>query len=83
MRQTLTSTPDMNVYPDSHRTDDNAHITRRRFIAGTGASVLAFTVLKPELVRGAEANSKINIGLIGCGGRGQVDCRPVPEERRL
>ena len=48
-----------------------APITRRRFIAGTGASVLAFTVLKPELVRGAEANSKINIGLIGCGSRGK------------
>src|ERR1035441_6158230 len=50
---------------------DTAPITRRRFIAGTGASVLAFTILKPDLVRGAEANSKINIGLIGCGGRGK------------
>jgi predicted dehydrogenase len=27
--------------------------------------------LKPELVGGAEANSKIDIGLIGCGGRGK------------
>ncbi|MCX6924095.1 MAG: Gfo/Idh/MocA family oxidoreductase [Verrucomicrobia bacterium] len=50
---------------------DGAPITRRRFIAGTGASVLAFTVLKPELVSSAEANSKIDIGLIGCGGRGK------------
>ena len=46
-------------------------MTRRSFIAGTGASVLAFTVLKPGLVGGAEANSKINLGLIGCGGRGK------------
>jgi myo-inositol 2-dehydrogenase/D-chiro-inositol 1-dehydrogenase len=46
-------------------------MTRRRFIAGTGASALAFTFLKPELVRGAEANSKIDIGLIGCGNRGK------------
>jgi predicted dehydrogenase len=46
-------------------------MTRRSFIAGTGASVLAFTVLKPGLVGGAEANSKIDIGLIGCGGRGK------------
>ncbi len=46
-------------------------MTRRRFLAGTGASVLAFTVLKPGLVGGAEANSKIDIGLIGCGGRGK------------
>jgi predicted dehydrogenase len=46
-------------------------ITRRRFLAGTSASVLAFTVIKPELVRGSEANSKIDLGLIGCGGRGK------------
>ena len=46
-------------------------MTRRSFIAGTGASVLAFTVLKPGLVGGAEANSKIDIGLIGYGGRGK------------
>jgi myo-inositol 2-dehydrogenase / D-chiro-inositol 1-dehydrogenase len=50
---------------------DTASMTRRSFIAGTGASVLAFTALKPELVGGAEANSKIDIGLIGCGGRGK------------
>ena len=54
-----------------HGTNDTAPLTRRRFLAGTGASVLAFTVLKPELVRGAEANAKINLGLIGCGHRGQ------------
>lgn len=46
-------------------------MTRRGFIAGTGASVLTFSVLQPGLVRGAEANSKIEIGLIGCGGRGR------------
>ncbi|MCX6893109.1 MAG: Gfo/Idh/MocA family oxidoreductase [Verrucomicrobia bacterium] len=51
--------------------NDIVPMTRRRFIAGAGASVLACTILKPELVRGAAANSKINIGLIGCGGRGK------------
>jgi predicted dehydrogenase len=55
---------------------ENSHnvtspITRRRFIAGSSASVLAFTVLKPELLRSAETNSKVNIGLIGCGNRGK------------
>ena len=52
--------------------NDIVPMTRRRFIAGAGASVLACTILKPELVRGAAANSKINIGLIGCGGRGTL-----------
>lgn len=49
----------------------HAPITRRSFLASTGASVAAFSVLDPRLVRGAEANSTITVGLIGCGGRGQ------------
>ena len=39
-------------------------------MAGAGAAALSFTVVKPELVRGAGANSKVSLGLIGCGGRG-------------
>ncbi|MHC4117504.1 MAG: Gfo/Idh/MocA family protein, partial [Planctomycetota bacterium] len=31
---------------------------------------MSFTVVKPDQVRGAGANSKVNLGLIGCGGRG-------------
>ena len=61
----------MTASENEHGKTDTTPITRRRFLAGTGASVLAFTVLKPGLVSGAEANSKIDIGLIGCGGRGK------------
>ena len=43
-------------------------VNRRKFIAG--AAALSFTVIKPELVRSAAANSKIKLGLVGCGGRG-------------
>lgn len=45
-------------------------LTRRRFIAGAGATALSFTVIKPALVHGTEANSKVDLGIIGCGGRG-------------
>jgi hypothetical protein len=38
-------------------------LNRRRFLAGTGASVLAFSVLKPGLATAADANAKIDIGL--------------------
>src|SRR5215469_17449253 len=41
-------------------------LSRRHFI-GAGAS--AFTIIKPELVRGA-GKEKLKAGLIGCGGRG-------------
>ena len=46
-------------------------MNRRQFLAGTGAAALGLALVEPGLVRGADANSKINIGLIGCGGRGQ------------
>ena len=45
-------------------------ITRRKFLAGAGAAAVGLAFLKPELVGGAEANSKIDIGVVGCGGRG-------------
>ena len=45
-------------------------MSRRRFMAGASAAALSFTVVRPELVRGTEANSKLNLGIIGCGGRG-------------
>jgi len=51
--------------------DNGLGLSRRNFIAGTGASVLGVTVLSPGLVGGAQANAKIDIGLIGCGKRGK------------
>jgi hypothetical protein len=45
-------------------------VRRRQFIQGAGAALAAFTILKPGLIRGAEANSKVRLGLIGCGNRG-------------
>lgn len=47
----------------------NNEIPRRAFLAGA-ATATTLAVLKPSLVFGAEANSALEIGLIGCGGRG-------------
>ena len=44
-------------------------INRRRFIASASA-LSAITFLKPELVTGTNANSAINVGIVGCGNRG-------------
>jgi predicted dehydrogenase len=46
-------------------------VSRRSFLTGStaGAAGAAFTIIKPELVRGA-GNEKLRAGLIGCGGRG-------------
>lgn len=44
-------------------------ITRRRILRSAAAAG-TFTILGPHLVRGAAANSKIELGVVGCGGRG-------------
>lgn len=41
---------------------------RRAFLAGAAATT--FSLVKPSIVHGAAANSAIELGLIGCGGRG-------------
>lgn len=46
-------------------------IGRRKFMASAGAAAMSFTIIKPTLVRGTEANSKIRLGIIGCGMRGK------------
>jgi predicted dehydrogenase len=37
---------------------------------GAGAAAAAFSVVEPGLVRGCAANEKVDLGMIGCGGRG-------------
>ncbi|RJP30313.1 MAG: gfo/Idh/MocA family oxidoreductase [Candidatus Omnitrophota bacterium] len=49
---------------------ESESLNRRTFIAGAGASTLAFSIIQPQFVMGTSANTKIKLGLIGCGGRG-------------
>jgi myo-inositol 2-dehydrogenase/D-chiro-inositol 1-dehydrogenase len=49
---------------------DDRSLSRRDFLKEAGAAALTLTVLSPGLVRGAQANSRIKLGIIGCGGRG-------------
>ena len=47
-------------------------VSRRSFLKGTtaaGAGIGTFTIVRPELVRGA-GNERLKVGLVGCGGRG-------------
>jgi myo-inositol 2-dehydrogenase/D-chiro-inositol 1-dehydrogenase len=52
----------------SPRSTPRGGFSRRGFLAG--ATVAGLSIIKPELVRGSQANAKIKIGLMGCGGRG-------------
>ncbi|MHC4572756.1 MAG: Gfo/Idh/MocA family protein [Planctomycetota bacterium] len=55
-------------------------LTRRRFLAGTMAAA-AFTIVKPSHVRATEANSRIEVGCIGMGGRGSLIAKLLKEHK--
>src|SRR5512139_1266191 len=58
-----------NEQVSEQRTGRDEGFSRRGFLAGAGAAA-GLTVLRPELVWGYQANEKVDIGCIGCGGRG-------------
>lgn len=49
----------------------NDTVGRRSFLAGAAAAAATLTIVKPGSARGAEANSKLELGVIGPGGRGR------------
>ena len=56
--------------PTAANPTHNDGLDRRGFLAGATAIGLGLSIVKPQSVAGAEANSKVTIGLVGCGGRG-------------
>jgi predicted dehydrogenase len=54
---------------------DNLKPDRRTFLATAGAA--GFMFVKPQSVRGSQANSAVRVGLLGCGGRGTVDATSI------
>ena len=57
------------------------HFNRRKLLARS-AAVAAFTIVKPTLVRGAQANSRIEVGLVGLGGRGRLIARLMTDNHK-
>ena len=57
------------------RNDRNESAERRDFLKAAGGVL----VLKPETVFGSQANSTIEVGLVGCGGRGNWIAPFFPE----
>ena len=60
----------------------DSSVSRRHFLQGSGAAAGTFTIVAPQTVRGTEANSKVSVGLIGCGGRGSYDAGIVHNDSR-
>lgn len=49
-----------------------SEFSRRRFLRQVGAAGLTFNIMKPSTALGSEANSKVEVGCIGLGGRGSM-----------
>ena len=62
---------------------DSSHsrCSRRHWLGAATAST-AFTIVKPQAVRGSQANSKVTVGLIGSGNRGSYDASIVHSDPR-
>ncbi len=60
-------------------TQRNIPISRRRFITGSAAATAGFAIVKPSAIRGSAANSRVEVGCIGLGGRGRLIARMVHE----
>ncbi len=56
----------------THSRTASQTMSRRHFLASTAATAFAFSIVKPETVRGTQANSRIEVGCIGLGGRGRM-----------
>ena len=57
--------------------DPSTHNPERRHFLRTAAG--GMLILKPETVFGSQANSAIEVGLVGCGGRGNWIAPFFPE----
>jgi predicted dehydrogenase len=52
-------------------TDQNRRLGRREFLKTSAATAAGWTIVAPAAVRGSQANSRLEIGVVGCGGRGR------------
>lgn len=67
---------------DTSSQTDNTHSTmnRRRFLATSASAAAAIGFGAPAIVRGTNLNEKLNIAIIGSGGRGGSNLRNVSSE---
>lgn len=50
--------------------ESNSNLSRRQFLTGSSATAFSLALMRPGLVSGTQVNSKMAIGIIGCGSRG-------------
>ncbi len=68
--------PNKAIKPNNHPHS----ITRRKFLAASAAATTVATLGFPSIVRGQNLNSKLDIAIIGAGGRGGSNLNGVKSE---
>ena len=66
--------------------EKDTRIDRRDFLkstTSTAAAAAGFMIVRPEAVRGTAANSAVQLGIIGCGGRGTSVASSMMENTNL
>ena len=66
--------------------EKDTRIGRRDFLKSTtttAAAAAGFMIVRPEAVRGTAANSAVQLGIIGCGGRGTSVASSMMENTNL
>ena len=66
--------------------EKDTRIDRRDFLKSTtttAAAAAGFMIVRPEAVRGTAANSAVQLGIIGCGGRGTSVASSMMENTNL
>lgn len=53
-----------------HRESSGAGIGRRDFVRNAGTATAGILLVTPEIAFGSRANSTLQLGMLGCGGRG-------------
>ncbi len=68
------------VGPGGPRVHSN-NLSRRRILAHS-AVLAAFSIVKPSMLRGSQANSRIEVGFVGLGGRGSLIAKMITENHK-
>lgn len=67
----MTGKRSLSSSPPRKAARETAGLSRRGFMAGAGSAAAVFSVVSPRVARGYGANAKVDLALIGCGGRGK------------
>ncbi len=67
------------IFGSPHKGQNN--LNRRKLLAGSAVAA-AFTIIKPSMVYSFEANSRIEAGFVGLGGRGSLIAKMIIDNHK-